>query len=164
MNNFKIQLNLDISEIKFMFSSSIEEIDWFKSFLSKSLMLKYKGRFVGKADGSELELRVIHYFNIFWTSPILKGKIEKIDSNKSTVHFSYDYSLFYLIVIAIISIFCIVVIFDQISSNQYTLAIFLTFIIFVFGLAEIYNFRSKEKELKHFINKIFFKHIFNPET
>jgi len=164
MRRFSIKLRINISEIKSIFSSSVEEIDFYKAIFSISFLFKFRRRFVGKVNGNDLELRVIHYNNSFLSSPILRGKIENSIANKSTIHFSYGYSIIYLIAICLISIIFIVLILDLILSGLYLFSALSIFIVLILSLNEVYNFVAKKKELKYFIDRIYDEHRCTSES
>ena len=155
MKNFSITLNANISAIKSIFLSSVEEVDFFKTFVSISFIPKYKRRFVGKTDGKKLELRVIHYQYRFLTSPILKGEIEELNSNKTVIHFTYDYSIPYLMAIGLISFFLILLLYLQIQSGQFVFSIAIIFMALLLILYRNHDSFTKKKELRYFINRVY---------
>ena len=155
MKNFSITLNANISAIKSIFLSSVEEVDFFKTFVSISFIPKYKRRFVGKTDGKKLELRVIHYQYRFLTSHILRGEIEEFNSNKTVIHFKYNYSIPYLMAMGLISIFLVLLLYRQIQSGQFVFSIAIIFMALLLILYRIYDSFTKKKELRYFINRVY---------
>ena len=155
MKNFSITLNANISEIKSIFLTSVEEVGFFKTFVSTSFIPKYKRRFIGKTDGKKLELRVIHYQYRFLTSPILRGEIEEFNSNKTIIHFTYVYSIPYLMAMGLISIFLVLLLYRQIQSGQFVFSIAIIFMALLLILYRIYDSFTKKKELRYFINRVY---------